>query len=101
MKHQRQTFSRCATGLLVAIVAQAAAAGPLPPSASLQLVPNTITHTASLIITNPGDQVWVIQKSADLQNWSGGTAWKIHNGRFRIDVGATGSAPEMFFRALY
>jgi hypothetical protein len=46
-------------------------AGQLPPVASLQFLSNQGIAGGTLKIVNSGDQVWVIQTSSDLQNWSG------------------------------
>jgi len=70
----------------------------LSPGSTLQIQPNG--NTIRLAVTNPSDQVWVIQRSADFIHWSELTALKVHNGNFHSTFNSDSSGPN-FFRALY
>src|SRR5580765_960484 len=70
----------------------------LSPGSTLQIQPNG--NTIRLAVTNPSDQVWVIQRSSDFIHWSELTALKVHNGNFHSTFNSDSSGPN-FFRALY
>src|SRR4051812_17387448 len=74
------------------------------PAASLTVpVPSSIVSltvgslTNSVAITNTGDQVWLLQSSGDLVNWTERGAWKIHNGYYRGSFSRDASAPQLFY----
>src|SRR5215469_3633477 len=64
---------------------------------SLEAKPDS---TVSLTISNSGNQVWLIQSSTNLVNWSEIEALKVHNGEFHRSYAGAGSAMQ-FFRAFY
>jgi len=82
-------------------LAVSSAVVPLPPVASLSIGPGTNSRSASITISNAADQVWVVQSSTNLQNWTETAAWKIHNGSFGGNFGSSSSGPALFFRAFY
>lgn len=55
-------------------------------------------RASSVTITDAANQSWVIQSSADLQNWSNLETIKVHNGRFGFDPNRT-PAGLNFYRA--
>jgi cytochrome c peroxidase len=71
----------------------------LSPTSTLQIEPND-GKSLRVSVTNPGDQVWIVQSSSDFIQWSEVSAWKIHNGRFHGTFNLEPSSPN-FFRALY
>jgi len=72
----------------------------LAPSSTLQIQPAS-ANAARVTVVNAGDQVWIIQRSGDLVNWSELGAWKVHNGSFQSVFSFDASNPNSFFRALY
>lgn len=80
--------------------APAAVLAPLTPSSTLSLAtPNGVT--TRLTITNPGNQVWVIQSSSNLLNWAETGTWKIHNGSYHRSLTNGPDRPNLFYRAFY
>lgn len=85
--------------VLTTTLAQATVLPTSPvPSAGLTLT-QTKTRT-SLSVSNAGNQVWVIQNSSNLVNWTEVEAVKIHNGEFHRNYGNSVN-PSLFFRAFY
>ena len=70
----------------------------LPGSTLRVVVSNT---NSSVTITNPGNQVWVMQTSSNLVNWTELDVWKIHNGSFRGNYSRDATKPQIFYRAVY
>lgn len=67
-----KTFQSAAAGLLMALSGSdsfAATTTPAPDS-NLSISPGTNGNIASLTISNAGNQVWVIQNSTNLANWT-------------------------------
>jgi cytochrome c peroxidase len=73
----------------------------LVPVASLKFIPNRGLAGGSLSITNPGNQVWIIQTSPDLQNWNEFSTVKVYNGSFTESFVGGPVGPSAFFRAVY
>jgi cytochrome c peroxidase len=69
------------------------------PGSNLQLEPGG-DNGVRVTIVNPGDQVWILQRSSDFIHWSEVSAWKVHNGIFHSTFNSESSSPN-FFRALY
>jgi cytochrome c peroxidase len=77
----------------------ASAAFTLAPSSSLSLVV-TNGGTASLSISNAGDQSWIIQSSSNLASWTEAESLKIFNGSYqRTYTNLAGG--NLFYRAFY
>jgi cytochrome c peroxidase len=95
-KSQTGTASAAVTLLLtLSAIAQ------LPDGSSLQITPGTDSVAHYLDVTDPGNHTWLLQTSPDFTNWTTGDTCKVHNGKFRLAVGA-GSAPQrQFYRAVY
>jgi hypothetical protein len=97
-KHQRRSGTVCIFGFLLFMTS--IAPGQLVPQSSLNL--NLAGSTGPTVtITNAGDQVWVIQASSDLVDWTEVEVWKVHNGSFRGTAEIDPSVPGQFFRAVY
>ena len=71
-----------------------------PPNAALAIHRTPGTGSTTVVLSNPGDQVWIIQSSSDMVNWSEIASWKIHNGSFGQSF-ADVASPNRFFRAVY
>lgn len=71
----------------------------LSPGSTLSMEPGT-NSGARLIISNPGDQVWVLQSSTNFVDWSEVGTWKIHNGSFHTNYSGD-QASGVFFRAFF
>jgi cytochrome c peroxidase len=74
---------------------------PPSPTASLSMEQGTNENVARLTINNAANQVWIIQSSTDLANWSEVGAWKIYNGSFHRNFPSEPNTPNVFFRAAY
>ncbi len=61
----------------------------------------TNKHSAKLTLTNLADQVWIIQSSSNMVNWTEYGAWKIHNGMFQQTLTAPTGPLGLYFRAYY
>ena len=70
-----------------------------PPNSIVGVVAGSTN--VSITVTNPGDQVWVIQSSSNFVNWTGLDALKIHNGNFTRSYPRDPAALFMSFRAVY
>lgn len=71
----------------------------MPPGSTLGLAGNS--NGVGLTITNPGNQVWMIQSSPNMTNWTKIDAWKIHNGSFHRTYPPNPGNNRLFFRAVY
>jgi cytochrome c peroxidase len=95
------------TSLTLALAAAGLAASAslvpaqLAPVSSLTVRPAAGGGTVSLTLTNPGDQVWVIQRSADLSHWSEIGTWKVFNGKFNLTLPMDPASPLSVFRVWY
>ncbi len=94
----RRVMAACAGALISNAVNSA---GQIIPTAALSVAPAVGTAGAQVTLTNAADQVWIIQSSPDLKNWSETAAWKVHNGRFTGALGGPGVSPSLFFRGVY
>src|SRR5690242_17417215 len=100
MKTNLSNNLRVLTSAVVAIAtANQSFATELSPSSSLQIQPD-IGSAVKVAIANPGDQVWIIQRSGDFINWSEVGSWKVHNGNFHATFNVNPLIPT-FFRAFY
>ncbi|MFO1489178.1 MAG: cytochrome c peroxidase [Verrucomicrobiota bacterium] len=86
--------------LMMAFPTFAAGNATVPPSSTLNLSATKGGNIARLTITNAGNQVWVIQSSSNLVQWSEVAAWKVHNGDFRRNL-TNNLQPNLFYRAFY
>ena len=66
--------------------------------ATLGMIPGMGTNGPAIRITDPGNYVWVLQRSTDLTNWSEIAPIKLHNGNYRFSVPA---ASPSLFRAIF
>ena len=82
-------LSYCAAALCVLALnfTPATAAVLVPPTSSLSLSAGNGSGTVSLSISNSGDQVWIIQSSSNLVDWTELESWKIHNGSYHRSLG--------------
>ncbi len=85
--------------VLLSATLMPAATGLLPDSElSFNKANQANVHLA---VNSPGNQVWLIQKSEDLRNWTDVESWKVHNGTFGRTFVRDQSAKGMFYRAMY
>ena len=71
------------------------------PTANLSTDRGTDENTVRLTIDNAANQVWEIQSSSDLANWSDIGTWKIYNGSFHTNLPRDPNTPNVYFRAFY
>lgn len=83
------------------LTAAASALAQLPDGSSLTLSPGGGDVLANLHLTDPANHAWILQASSNLTDWTEAEVCKVHNGRYRMAIGA-GSAPSsQFYRAVY
>lgn len=75
-----------------------AATVELTPSAALNLTPTN--GAMSLNISNAGDQVWIVQTSADFTSWTEVESVKVFNGSYRRSYTNVADG-NLFFRVFY
>jgi len=68
------------------------------PSATLQMTRNANHRDVTLTVNDPYNQVWVVETSSDLHNWTELTTLKPHNGQFRLNIPADAAQPSLFVR---
>jgi cytochrome c peroxidase len=91
-----RTATVFAIGLNVTTVFASAA---LLPDASLSLA-QTNGGAMSLSISNSGDQVWIIQSSSNLTDWTEVESLKVFNGSYHRSYAGTAGG-NLFYRAFY
>ncbi len=103
MKTNPTITGRCVTAVLAMTFAavNSFAATAVLPSASLGMSPGTNQTTTRLTIQNPGNQVWIIQSSTNLADWTEADAWKVFNGTYHRNFPSGANEPRLFFRAYY
>ena len=97
----RNALAGFATMLAVAFITvtpSPAAVSRPDPSSTLELA--ATGDTASLTLTNFANQVWVIQSSSNLRDWTETESWKIFNGNFHRSLTHAGN-PNVFYRAFF
>lgn len=87
--------------LAAAAVAPAASITSLPPAATMNIVATNSGSMTRLTLSNAGNQVWVVQCSSNLTDWTEVEAWKVNNGLFRRIVAPAILTPHLFYRAVY
>ncbi|MGN6643241.1 MAG: cytochrome-c peroxidase [Verrucomicrobiota bacterium] len=86
---------------LILSCSNCSAVGSFTSNSRLSMELGTNGNLARLTISNANNQVWVVESSTDLANWSAFATWKIHNGSFHTNVSGNAAAPSRFFRAVY
>jgi cytochrome c peroxidase len=71
-----------------------------PPNSTLTIARADGTNVASVTVKDANNNVWVLQRSGDLQNWSEVAALKIYNGSFTRSFSET-TTSGVFFRGFY
>src|SRR6185503_7599010 len=87
---------------LTAVVAATASFASVvdPPSSTLTIARGDGTNAASVTVNDANNNVWVLQRSSDLQNWSEVAALKIYNGSSRRSF-SEATASGLFFRGFF
>lgn len=93
-------LSKLAAPAVVWAVIGSTASGQLPAASSLGIVPGTGTNVVNVQLTDPGNNVLILQSSPDFVTWSEVAALKLHNGSFTRGI-APAAAPTLMFRAVY
>lgn len=86
--------------IMATLTALADTVAVLQPVSSLTLAAAN-SSTCSLMISNSGDQVWTIQSSSNLTDWSPVAQWKVYNGLYHQTFNNAPGQPGMFYRAFY
>lgn len=102
-KNSRKTTSLVAAfavGVSVMSV-MSVAQGQLPAGSSINITRGTGQTLGSVTVNDPGNHVWVLQKSTNFTTWLEVDVWKIHNGDFHLNLNRAGAEPNFFYRAIY
>jgi len=83
----------------VLIISFFVANGALAESPAPPVVNITIGTNVTVSVKDPGNHLWVVQRSSDFQEWTEVGAWKVYNGNFHGTF--ITEAPSGFFRAWY
>lgn len=100
MKTPTIRFSSASVGFALIIAAATAPAATVPTTNSTLSLVRTNASLVSLTISNDSDQVWVIQSSSNLSNWTDLETLKIHNGSYRHTYTNPGIG-NLIYRAVY
>jgi cytochrome c peroxidase len=74
----------------------------LPANSSIALAPGTTPGTLGFTLTDPANNLYVVQSSTDLVTWTDIATWKLHNGSFhRAFSHDPVLTPRRFFRAVF
>jgi cytochrome c peroxidase len=73
----------------------------LPDGSSIHLTRSAAASSLQVMITDPGDHVWVLQSSSNLATWSDVETLKIHNGYLTRSLVLLPSDKQLFFRTSY
>ena len=72
----------------------------IPPSSALTLTTTNNGNATRVTVSNAGNQVWTVQRSSDLANWTDLENLKIHNGTYSKTFSNPTGLP-IFYRAAY
>ncbi len=84
--------------LLAITLGGGTAAGQPTVGATLGIGPGAGTNAPTLRLADPGNFVWVIQRSTDLTNWTEVAPVKLHNGSYKLGMPAASAG---LFRAVF
>lgn len=100
-KPRPQTNRRASTAAAALLLTLATAPAQLPTGSSLTLAPGSGDTAHYLDFTDPGNHTWKLQATTNFATWADLDTCKVHNGKYRMAIGA-GSAPgRQFYRAVY
>ncbi len=70
------------------------------PDATVEMTRDSNANTTKIQVTAPLNNVWILQKSSDLKEWTEAAVIKVHNGSFakRFDVNLEAN---VFYRSFY
>lgn len=85
--------------LLLPVLFELQLPAQLPQGAASAITNNGVS--LSLDIAEPGNHVWVLQRSSNLTTWTDLETLKLHNGRFRRNVSLAGLPAGQFYRFAY
>jgi cytochrome c peroxidase len=74
-------FHHAAALTAALLLSQAVLEAQIPPSASMTIVPSGTTSNR-VTIRDPGNHLWILEATTNLNTWNEVAAWKIHNGDF-------------------
>ncbi|OYW77426.1 MAG: cytochrome-c peroxidase [Verrucomicrobia bacterium 12-59-8] len=73
----------------------------LPDGSAIQLTRNTAGNSVQVMVTDPGDHVWVLQSSSNLATWSDVVTLKVHNGYLTRSMSLQPADKQLFYRTSY
>jgi cytochrome c peroxidase len=76
------------------------AVAQLPSGSSLAYTRDSAAQSDRVTINDPGNHIWVVQRSNDFKTWTNVETVKIHNGRLARNF-AGQTAPSTFYRLAY
>lgn len=93
-------LTRVLASLFIAATASVGSA-QLPTASSAAIAPGTGGSAANVTVLDPGNHVWVIQRSTNLSTWTDIETLKVHNGHFQRGVSGVVNVPGVFYRASF
>lgn len=73
----------------------------LPDGSSIRLTQSVTASSLQVMVTDPGDHVWVLQSSSNLATWSDVETLKVHNGYLTRTMALQPTDKRLFFRTSY
>ena len=93
--------SRLARIAVLLTLACSSAPGQLPTGSSISITQGAGADAATVTCIDPGNHVWKLQSSGDLNSWADVATWKVHNGSFKGSIPYDASPSSLFFRTSY
>ena len=75
-------LSRSMISALAVVCSATLTLAQLPADSSVALASGSAPGTLQFTLTDPANNLYVIQSSTDLATWTDPETWKLHNGRF-------------------
>ena len=97
MKHASHLLLCSVAALSVSSLSQA----QLPDGSAIQLTRNSAGSSVQVMVTDPGDHVWVLQSSSNLATWSDVDTLKVHNGYLTRSLSLQPADKQLFYRTSY
>jgi cytochrome c peroxidase len=87
-----------ATGMITA----AAASAQLPAGSGISIAPGSNANLTRVTVIDPGNHIYVLQRSSDLVTWTDVQTWKVHNGNFHGEFNFDrATTSQLYFRGFY
>src|SRR5882724_12478739 len=92
---------RTSTLVFIAFLVLARGQAAVVPNSFLSGTRDSSGKGVGVTINDAGNNLWIIQSSTDLRNWTEAEAVKVYNGSFHRTFGPIADSPNGFFRAFF